>query len=509
MAVKDLDAVEARSGPEAAFPEPKLRPPEHEGADERFSETDGTVDLTKVKVIGPLLTRGIKSRKFQFSVIVPNQIVFWLVVILGFVGISTPELNFGTAITWYIWFALMFTMTLAVGRGWCMVCPFGGFGEWIQRKTFFKRTQKALGLGWRMPEKFAKYGLVISAIVFLIMTWAEEFFNIAGPGFPYETSFMVLGIVGAATLVFLLFERRTFCRYFCPLSSLIGTAGSNGVIAGFRTRDRQKCIDCKTKDCMRGGEKGFGCPWYTYPGTADTNAYCGLCSECYKACPYDNVGVYAQKPLNSVVKPRKRPELAWVVGILFGLVIFQQWNALGSYTAVDDWLNRVMHWPGYPNPVDYILTIGAVALIFAGVAWLISRVLAHKTEIARGFSSWFAPFMYGLIPLMGADFVARAMPKFWNNAAKFPASVAMIFDHHLQISWANMAILPNKAVIGLEIAITAVGTLASVYAMSRIGGRDLGKMTSHTTLVKVVPAMLTLALGVGLIVMYVFMNGAE
>ncbi len=507
MAVKGTDAIEVPSATEAAYPEPRLRPPEEKAAAARFADSDPGIDLTRTRFIGPILTKGIGNRKFQFSVILPNQIVFWLVFIVGFVGISDPTLNFGTAITWYIWFALMFTMTLAVGRGWCMVCPFGGFGEWIQRKTFWKRAHKRLSLGWRMPPSAAKYGLVISAGVFIIMTWAEEFFNIAGPGFPYETSFMVLGIVGAAAIVFLLFERRTFCRYFCPLSSLIGSAGSNGVIAGFRTRDRQKCIECKTKECMRGGEKGYGCPWYTYPGTADTNTYCGLCSECYKACPYDNVGVYLQKPLTSVVTPRKRPELAWVVGLLFGLVIFQQWNALAAYTTVDDWLNRVMHFPGYPNPVDYLASIVAVALILAGIAWFISRTLAHKTLPARAFSSWFPPFMYGFIPLMGADFVARAMPKFWNNAAKFPASVAELFGHH--VSWADIAILPNKAVIGLEIGIAALGTLGSIYAMYRIGGRDLKTLTSHATLAKAIPAALALVIGAGVIVMFVLMNGAE
>jgi NosR/NirI family nitrous oxide reductase transcriptional regulator len=507
MAVKDLGAVEVPSGAETAFPAPRLRPAQAQGAAERFSDSDGGVDLTRTRFIGPILTKGIKSRKFQFSLILPNQIIFWLVVALGIFGITDPTMNFGTAITWYIWFAMMFTMTLAVGRGWCLMCPFGGWGEWLQRRTFFKRAQKRLGLGWKMPEKWARYGLVISAVVFIAMTWAEEFFNIAGPGEPYKTSLMVLGIVGASTLVFLLFERRTFCRYFCPLSSLIGSAGSNGVIAGFRTRDRQKCLECKTKDCMRGGEKGYGCPWYTYPGTADTNTYCGLCSECYKACPYDNVGVYAQKPLTSVVAPRKRTELAWVVAMMFALVLFQQYNAMGSYAALDDWLNRVMHFPAYPNPVDYLGIIALLVGGFAGISFLLSRAFAHKTQIARAFSSWFAPVMYGLIPLMGADFVARAMPKFFNNAARLPASVVQIFGK--TVSWAGINLLPNNAVVGLQVGIAAVGTMASVYAAYKIAGRDLKSLTPHARALRLVSSLVVLAIGAGVIALTILINGAE
>ena len=248
----------------------------------------------------------------------------------------------------------------------------------------------------------AEYGLLMSAGVFIILSWFEEFFNIAGPGAPILTSAMILGIIAFSAVTFLIFERRSFCRYLCPLSSLIGANGATGVIAGFRSRDREVCLKCQTKECIRGGTNGFGCPWYVYPATADSNTYCGLCSECYKACPYENVGLYAQKPLTSVIAPKKRNHMAWVIGALFGLVIFQQWNALPSYTAVDNWLNNVMHFPGYPNPVDYFLTIGAVAGIFAGVAFLLSRALSIKTKMARSFNGWFAPFDVWSYPIDGS-----------------------------------------------------------------------------------------------------------
>lgn len=94
-----------------------------------------------------------------------------------------------------------------------------------------------------------------------LLTWIEEFFNIAGPGNSAATSFMVIGIIVTALSFFLVFERRTFCRYVCPLTSLIGTVGAMGSVAGFRTRDRELCLNCTTKECMRGGENGFGCPW--------------------------------------------------------------------------------------------------------------------------------------------------------------------------------------------------------------------------------------------------------
>jgi NosR/NirI family nitrous oxide reductase transcriptional regulator len=510
MATKIAIPEEIDGGPirvDSPLPATRNRPPLEEGVAEHFAESDSGVDITTLPVVGRILKLGLKKRYFQFSIILPSQILFWLVVFTGIFGILEPTKNFATTMTWYVWFALIFPLTLALGRIWCVTCPFGGFGEWIQRKTLWSRKQKSLGLGWKMPKQFAEYGLVFSAVLFIGMTWMEEFFNIAGPGTPILTSFMVIGIISFSALIFLLFERRTFCRYLCPLSSLIGTAGSTGVVAGFRPKEREKCLNCQTKDCIRGGEKGYGCPWYTYPASSDTNSYCGLCSECYKACPYDNIGVKVQKPLTSVIAPKKRIGIAWAAAALFGLVIFQQWNALGAYSTMDGWLNNAMHFPSYPNPIGYIASIAAVVGIFVGLAFLLQRTLSLKDRVARSFSGWFAPLMYGFIPLMGADFLARVMPKFLNHAALAGASIASAFGK--EVGWADFHILSNDWLVRLQYIIIALGTGATLYAISRIARRDLKQLSNHRTLVSVLPAVFAVLVGAGMIALFFFMNGAE
>ena len=504
---KKVEPLVATPLVDSTLPVSRVRPAQREGVAERFSGSDATNDLTRMPRIGPILERMLRSRKFQFYFILPSQILFWLVVISGIFGTLEPAQNFGTAITWFIWFALMFPATLLIGRAWCLTCPFGGLGEWVQRRSFWQRTQKKLGLGLKMPQALAEYGLLMSVGVFIILSWLEEFFNIAGPGAPILTSIMILGIIAFALITFLVFERRTFCRYLCPLSSLIAANGATGMIAGFRPRDREVCLNCQTKDCIRGGTEGYGCPWYTYPATADTNTYCGLCSECYKACPYDNIGVYAQKPLTSVIEPKKRTSMAWVIGALLGLVIFQQWNALASYVAVDNWLNTVMHFPHYPNPVDYILTIAVVAGIFAGIAFLLSRTMSAKTKATGSFSNWFAPLMYGLIPLVGADYLARVLPKFFDNAARLPSSIIGVFGK--QVSWAGFAILPNNWVVRLQYIVVALGTAAAIYATLKITGQDYKDLTSNSKLARIIPTIVVVLLGTGMIALYFFMNGAQ
>lgn len=499
----------------------RTRPPERDGVDARFASSDLTPGMDLARF--PRVARLLRSRKLQFFMIVPNQIVFWLVIGIGLLGTIIPGLNFATAITWYVWFALVFVMMVAVGRAWCAMCPFGGFGEWVQRHTFWKRTTSSFGLGLKIPESVGQYGFLLSVGTFLLLTWIEEFFNIAGPGNPASTSFMVLGIVGSALLFFLLFERRSFCRYVCPLSALIGTVGSMGSVAGFRTRDRDMCLECTTKDCMRGGDAGFGCPWYTWPGSADSNLTCGLCTECYKSCPSDNIGLYVQRPLTSIIAPtRRRADVAWSVALLFGLVIYQQVNALTSFVTLDSWLNSHTSFPQYPNPIDYLGVIAVVGLLLAGVAWVFEKVFMRRDFVppvggtsfvdrTSTFRFYFVPMMYGIIPVVGADYFARQLPKFLRHAPRVIPSVGHLFGAGSTNSSLYRASLvgTNNGIIAVQIAVVAVGTLAAMWTSWRVAERDLAPASRSGLVVQTSAASVALILGVIVAVLYVFMNAAN
>ncbi len=477
---------------------------------EQFAATDPSIDISRHRWVDTFL----RDRRYQFTLILPNQILFWLVVFAGILGPSTPGRNFATAITWYVWFCVVFLLTVVIGRGWCAMCPFGGFAEWIQRRALWRRTTKTLSLGWKLPESAARHGLVISAVMFVGLTWIEEYFNIAGPGAPIATSYMVLGIVGFATVVFLLFERRTFCRYFCPLSALIGTIGAMGTVAGFRTRDRDRCLDCPTKDCMRGGADGFGCPWYTWPGSADSNLMCGLCSECYKACPHDNVGLFVQKPLTSVTAPvRRRWDVALSIVLLAGLPIYQQFNATPAFTSIDDWLNAQTGFPHYPNPIDFLAGIALVALGIAGAGWLLRLVFTRHGSAGPTREStwreWFVPLSYTLIPVVGANFLARQLPKFLHYSPRMLAAVSgslgihtssRIYDHHL---------LSDGGTVTVQVAVVALGLIAAIVATWRIAARDLAPLSSRPQLMRLAACAPAVVYGAVAIWLFVLIQAAD
>jgi NosR/NirI family nitrous oxide reductase transcriptional regulator len=494
----------------------RLRPPQSPGGRFEASDPPRGWDLTR----NPRIARLVRSRRFQFLLILPNQIVFWTVIFVGVLGTAIPGLNFGAAITWYVWFCLVFVMMVVVGRAWCAMCPFGGFAEWIQRRTFWQRTQKTLGLGRKFPEPLARYGFLLSVATFLLLTWIEEFFNIAGPGNPADTGWMVVGIVSSALLFFLVFERRTFCRYICPLTSLIGSVGSMGSVAGFRTRDRDVCLTCATKDCMRGGEEGFGCPWYTWPGSADSNLYCGLCSECYKACPQDNVGLFLQKPLTSVITPpRRRADVAWAIALLWGLVLYQQVNATNVYATLDNRLNSWLHFPHYPNPIGYLGLIVLLAFGLAGAAGGIARLSARPNipvstgrflERRSRFRAYFLPISYGLIPVVGADYFARQLPKFFQHAPRVIPSVGHLLGVSTVHSYLYGArILSDPRIVISQVVVIALGTIGALWSTWRIGSHELVPISRSALVVRVTTIGFVLACGVAAGLLYVLMHAAD
>ena len=517
-------AVQERQRPEAetvgSSPARRLSVIQRGGLERHFQPTDPRIDLLQLPLVGRFLEKAVKSRRFQFAAILPNQIIFWLVIATGLIGVAVPDHNFSTAITWYVWFCAVFVMMVGAGRAWCLMCPFGGAGEWVQRRSFWQRHPISIGLHWKWPESWSRWGMLPSVGVFLAMTWGEEFLNIAGPGRPILTALMVIFIITFAVGIFLVFDRRTFCRYLCPLTAIIGTVGSTGMVAGMRTRDRDICLTCATKDCMRGSERGYPCPWYEWPGSATSNLMCGLCTECVKNCPHDNVGIFVQAPLTSVIAPlRRRLDVAVAVLVFFGLVIFQQINALSFYAPMEDTVNQFTHFPGYPNPIAYIGVIALVTGLVAAYVWGLRAVFGReRTGKAKArvssFATWLAPLAYGLIPLMAADYLARQLPKFWLNSPKVIAVISDPFGYGWNLfgtahaGIADVQILSPEGVVISQVVLIALGTIGAVYATVRIVRRDLAKLTAHPRALTAATASAWALGGVGVAALYVAMEAA-
>lgn len=432
-------------------------------------------DLTRI----PVLARWIRRRSWQFQLILPNQILFWIVIVVGFVGIADFELNVATTITWFVWFSLVFVLIAVSGRGWCAMCPFGGLAEWIQRGRLWHGRREHRP--WLMRERpvpgwLSRYGYVPTALMFGLLTWLEEYYEVSDGSSPARTSWTVAGIILIAIVTFLIFERRAFCRHVCPLGGLIGVLGIGAPVTGFRARDRQVCLQCTTRDCLRGNERAYGCPWFNWPGGSDSNVNCGLCGECYRACPSDNVGLFVGAPFAGLTRVSdRRADVAWTVVIISGIMAHQHLHVSQAYSRVEGWLNGATGMPHGPNPLLFVGLSAVCTLVLPGAAW-VARMLLYRTPAgglprrdgsftyrSSPFRAFFLPLAYAAIPLLAADFVAVEMRGFLENSPKVIAALGRMLgaDPDRLAGLESMHLLATPAAVRVQVALLVIGALVS------------------------------------------------
>ena len=460
----------------------------------RYRQDVPRFEVTKI----PLFDWLFHQRWWQFITAFPNVLIFNLVMVAGVLGVANPNTNFATVITWYLWFTLVFFIMIGVGRGWCLICPFSAQSEWIQRLTLWGKNDRAFTLNKKWPEKYSS--VIIPTLFFIFLTYFEEYFNIAGPGFPFFTATLVIGILGWDVFYALVFERRTFCRYGCPLTGIIGVTSAVSPFEGYRTKDPSICKSCKTKECMRGSAYSYGCPWYEYPGSMSTNFYCGLCTECVKGCPHDNIGLSVRAPLADTWAPKvKRFDIALSATLLLGLVWFQMINAFPFYgdatTGFNGFLNNITGF-GYfslhdmmlstmgnvyiPNPIGFIIIVVLAPAVMLLLSF-IGKILSGKNYNVRQI---FTSYSYAVIPIFAGSILARMMPKFLSGVflVLWSMSSPFGFNGWNLLGTGNLNVLStltnaNNGVDplwtwGIQIVIVLIGGLMAIYAAMRVYKHD-------------------------------------
>ena len=100
----------------------------------------------------PWLKRIIKLRSFQFLVILPNFIIFYLFVLSALWGSPVGNRNIAIIFVWILWWFVLKAVIVPIGgRIWCMVCPLPAPSEWLSRKSlvavrYVEKPFKALHL---------------------------------------------------------------------------------------------------------------------------------------------------------------------------------------------------------------------------------------------------------------------------------------------------------------------------------------------------------------------------
>lgn len=256
-----------------------------------IAEPATPVDLNaRLPWIGKLLS----WRPLQFAGTMPVLAGFTLIVLAGLVGTKVGGRNIAVMMTWAVWMSLLAVVLVGFStRIWCFVCPLPILGEFVQRGALTEvRHSKKHGrygnpffsLGWRWPRSLRGPWLRLLFFVGL------GSFSASLAGNPRWTAYLLLSLVVMALLMAFIWELRAFCRYLCPVASFISLYSAVGRLM-VRSRDDAVCHTCQGKPCLRGNETGWACSFGLFVPRVTRNVDCGMCTECFKSCPHDNVSL--------------------------------------------------------------------------------------------------------------------------------------------------------------------------------------------------------------------------
>ena len=234
-----------------------------------------------------------KQRWFPMILILFNMLIFMVILTSGIMGgFSAGNYSFSIMIVWILWWVLLMMLLVPVfSRSWCLMCPLPSFGEWLQRLRIFGVNNQLKGLNLKWPKRLSNMWLM--NILFLITTFFSGFMTVK----PLATFILLGSIIVVGIVMSLMFEKRTFCLYVCPVSGFQGLY-SNAAMSEIRAKDPAICQKHRNKTCVTGNKNGYGCPWKLEPHNLQRNTYCGMCLECFKTCPFDNISFNIVNSIN-------------------------------------------------------------------------------------------------------------------------------------------------------------------------------------------------------------------
>jgi len=283
----------------------------------------------------------IHYRGFQFLIILPNFIVFYLFILSSLWGSPVGNRNIAIVFVWILWWFLLKAVAVPLGgRLWCLMCPLPAPAEWLSRRrlTAVRYIQKPFK---RLHHRFT--GLQKDWPVGMRNIWLQNILFLVLISFgmilitrPVATAIVFIVILAVTLLLALIYRHRVFCLYLCPVGGFLGTY-SMASMTEVRAVDPDICRRHRDKECFRGGPDGWACPWNQYIGNMSRNNYCGLCTECIKSCPKNNVGIFI-RPFGEDRNLKGYDEMFNVIIMLVVAVAFSI-TMLGPWAFIKDAAN--------------------------------------------------------------------------------------------------------------------------------------------------------------------------
>jgi len=366
------------------------------------------IELTRI----PFIKNALKSRYPQLAVFIVMLVGYIFAILAGLIGTPVGSHNFSIVFVWIAWWAILILVAVPFfGRGWCAVCPIPLPGEWLQRGAVLTPPDKRpKWLNLRVPKMFRNIWL--QNISFLLLALFSSVLLTT----PNITGIVLAAMLFAAIGLSAVFERRAFCRYLCPVGGFIGLYSQAAPIE-LRIKDKQVCVTCEGKPCYNGSQAGYGCPWDVFPGGLTKNTYCGLCMECIRTCPHDNIAVNLRPFSADLAKPSTRIDEAFKAFIMLGSAMIYAGVLLGPWGSLKDAAYSV------GSSAWFVYAVVFLAIIFVILPGLFTFGILGTKNILP-LKQKFASLSTALIPLGLMFWVAFSLSFVLTNASYILAAIS-------------------------------------------------------------------------------------
>ena len=406
-----------------------------------------------------------------------HMALFIPVILLGFWGSPLRGQSLTLNVFWAWWWPLYLLLFPFVGRLWCAVCPFMITGEWLRKLSLmiYPRSLRPWPHQW-----LNRWGAWCVFGGFLVIYLWEKLWDL--PHSAVLSTWLLLIITAGAVLFSLIYERRLWCRYLCPIGGMNGMFAKLSMVE-LRATEQFCGTLCDVKACQKGscgspalfddvlpqeGQAGEGCPLYSPPAQLTDNRNCVLCMGCLKSCPNRSVQLNLRFPAADLLENHhgSMAEVYLLALLLGGILLhnsqrFLSWFGLGNFPLDAQHL-------GMATP----LAIALLSLPGLGI------YLTHR------FSRWLDPQLpdfvtmaYVYLPMTLAANFAYYVPSLITESGQiFP-----LLAHHLGLSSLTIPHLTWS----MEVATFLQGSTLlsivplSIFVLMKVSQRSLWRNLPH------------------------------
>ncbi|MCW6035395.1 cyclic nucleotide-binding domain-containing protein [Spirulina subsalsa FACHB-351] len=417
----------------------------------------------------------------------PMMAIFVPVTIMGLIGPQTRDANIVLNLFWAWWWPFYLLLFVLIGRLWCAVCPFMITGEWIRKLSLWIWPRQLLP--W--PTKWLnKWGAWVLWGGFVAIYLWEKLWDL--PHHANLSAALLIIITAGAVICSIIYERRLWCRYLCPIGGMNGMFAKLAVVE-LRSTQQVCGTQCSTFGCYQGsdatpvnfpdalpteGQATGGCPLYSHPAQLLDNRDCTLCMTCVKACPNRSGQLNLRFPAADLVENHKGflAEIALLLLLFGGVFLHYSQQILAKF----GWKNIVI-------TSDHLVSGIPLALLFLSIP-LVLTYITH--QIARFFDPEMPSYqtvIYAYLPIVLAGNLAYYVPAAMTEAGQILPIIARTFgfsgDGLITLTW---SLDVAQFIQGLTLLL-ALGF--SLFPLLKITRRPLAQNIPHILLMATLVAV--------------------